>query len=298
MGDEDNSERKSSVTMRVGLTLPTSVVHRFKRLYLASSQILFPYEISYTDFVNLLLRASSYEIFPDLPKDAGEETIFYPARFSSDLKDELLDSFKQSDRKTWKDPLPIDYNQFLKNQFLKCTTDGGAISMMSFIFYCKVVLDLLEKQGINDEGILSKGKFPEIPKFHELLSRLISAFVTPEATVVSLKKLKGRRLNQALASAINQLQIDLSTEMAKVLSKAREDSKITYTDKEVFEILSEDRKVIDSFPLLMDITNNVYGILVDLAKSDQVSLDKWKQITIKDRIVVVETIEKITSQLK
>lgn len=298
MEDVDNTDRRDSVTMRVGLTLPVSVVHRFKRLYLASSQILFPYEISYTDFVNLLLRASSYGIFPDLPKRAEEETIFYPARFSSDLKEEMLGSFKQSGKGTWKEPPPIDYNQFLKNQFLKCTTEEGALSMMSFIFYCKLVLDLLKKQDINDEELLSKGNLPRIPGFHDLLSKLTGAFVIPEVTVVSLKKLKGKRLNQALAASIIQLQNDLSKEMAKLLSKAREDSKIAYTEEEVSEILRENRRLIDSFPILMDIAVNVHHIFVAFSESNQKALEKWKEATVNDRIIVVKTIEKIASQLK
>ncbi len=284
--------------MRVGLTLPASVVHRFKRLYLASSLILFPYEISYTDFVNLLLRASSYEIFPDLPKSVEEETVFYPARFSSDLKEEILGSFKQSGKGTWKEPLPIDYNQFLKNQFLKCTTEQGALSMMSFIFYCKLVLDLLKKQDINDEEVLSKGNLPRIPEFHDLLSKLTRAFVAPEVAVVSLKKLKGKRLNQALAASINQLQNDLSKEMAKILGKAREDSKITYAEEEVSEILRQNRKVIDSFPILMDIAVKIHNIFVAFTDSDQKTLERWKEVTIYDRAGVVETIEKIARQLK
>jgi hypothetical protein len=113
-----------------------------------------------------------------------------------------------------------------------------------------------------------------------------------------LKKIKREKIKQSLAASIEQLHKDLSAEMAKVLRRARENSKIDYTGEEVSEIIRSDRNVIDSFPILMDIGNIIHSIFAAITNSNQEALENWKKITINDRTLVVETIDKIARQQK
>ena len=134
MPEIDSAERKGDVT-RIGLTLSIKLLQNVKHLYLSSCELLFPYEISFSDFVNLVLKASTYRIFPPLPYEEDEETIFYSLRIPSDLRNETIESLRETGQGTWKEVPPIDYNQFVKNQFLRCTTEEGQYSTLDFIKY-------------------------------------------------------------------------------------------------------------------------------------------------------------------
>lgn len=95
-----------------------------KSLYLASSQILFPYEVSFSNFLNIILDASlkgSFRDMPVIPFEESGRTIFYPLRISSSIVEEVRKRAPQ---------MPVDFNTWIRRELRRCTREEGVSEVL------------------------------------------------------------------------------------------------------------------------------------------------------------------------
>ncbi len=190
MPEFGNADKKSK-EIRVGLTLSVKLLQNVKSLYYASSRLLFPYEISFSDFVNLILKASTYGIYPPAPQEENDETTFYSLRIPPDLKDIIVEPFTSNNQgtnqETWKELPPIDFNKFVKNQFLRSTTEEGKYLTLGYIWYLELILELLKKENVNEEPILRKGILPDAPNLYADLYSVLAQYISAYETLLNNK---------------------------------------------------------------------------------------------------------------
>ena len=275
--------------MRIGLTLSVKLLQKVKRLYLAASEVLFPYEISFTDFTNLVLKATTYGIFREVPKETEEETTFYSLRISSQLKDETLESLKDDTDKIWKEMPPIDYNQFVKNQFLSITTLEGSYSMLAYVWYLKLILDLLEKLGIDQGTVLKKGSLPDIPQLYGPLNNVLGEYLTAEITA-----LRGRELSKGKLD----LRERVLRELTETINKLRENSKAAYDLSDVIEVIKKDIKLVGIFPALLGTPDTLGEMNMAIIFPEKKFKKQWENVLVNSYHITFNSLVEIGLNLK
>ncbi|MCL6002553.1 MAG: hypothetical protein M0Z77_04190 [Thermoplasmatales archaeon] len=177
MDGKEETEKAEDYT-RVGLTLPISLMRNLKSLYLSTSLILHPDEINFSDFVNTVSHFASFGSLEESSVEQKEETTFYNLRVPTNLKHETIDALAPGGD-IWKKRIPIDFNQYIKNQlFNLVSTWGNSIQFLGFTWYVKIVVDLLDGL-INSEAreyAIRRGLLPrnaELKEFYRLLNNLL-----------------------------------------------------------------------------------------------------------------------------
>ena len=289
MTETEDLRKGSPTVVRIGLTLSVKLLQKIKRLYLAASEVLFPYEISFTDFTNLVLKATTYGIFREVPKETEEETTFYSLRISSQLKDETLESLKDDTDKIWKEMPPIDYNQFVKNQFLSITTLEGSYSMLAYVWYLKLILDLLEKLGIDQGTVLKKGSLPDIPQLYGPLNNVLGEYLTAEITT-----LRGRELSKGKLD----LRERVLRELTETINKLRENSKAAYDLSDVIEVIKKDIKLVGIFPALLGTPDTLGEMNMAIIFPEKKFKKQWENVLVNSYHITFSSLVEIGLNLK
>ncbi len=67
------------------------------------------------------------------------------------------------------------------------TTDEGKYLTLGYIWYLKLILELLKKENVNEEPILRKGILPDIPNLYVDLYLIIAQYISAYATLINNK---------------------------------------------------------------------------------------------------------------
>lgn len=288
---EDTEERNTQV-MRIGLTISVKILRKIKRLYLASSDLLFPFEISFADFVNLMLKSSTYGIFPEVPKEIEDETTFYSLRIPSDLREETLEPLNGGKKEIWKDHLPIDYNQFVKNQFLRCTTDEGALAMLVYIWYLKLILKLLEKKDIDQEAVLKKGSLPEIPELYAQLNNVLRMYLMSRSGAIEnqFKRETEQSVTKHLGSSVEKL--------TDAIAKVNEEGNEEYVASDIGNIISSHTALVSVFTVLLGIPDSIIEMNGEIITPDEDRRRRWLKTLTNVYLYTIDTVSKISKGLR
>ncbi|MEM3448657.1 MAG: hypothetical protein QXP38_07240 [Nitrososphaerota archaeon] len=292
------AEKTERDIVRIGLTLPVKLLQKTKYLHLVSSMILFPYEISFSDFINLVLKASTYGVFPvrygttsETPVEDDGDTVFYPIRIPSELKDETIESLKVGESKIWKEIPPIDYNRYVKNQLLKVNTSEGTYTMLFYVWYLKVIFELLKKSGIDSETVLKRGYLPDIPQLYGPLNEVLEEYIKNEIDALTNKPFLFGKKNKS------DLRESLLLKLKDVIEKLREDSKVDYDIEEIAKIVVDSVDVLSTFSIWIDFSDKLDLVSHAIIHPKKEIREHWIKLQILIYKLVLETLKLLSLTL-
>ena len=130
------AQRKAGVYyIDTGITVPTTLYLKTRSLRLSSLEVLFPYELTFSDFVNIVLKIAADGLFsmPSVGSPIGtvKTAVFYHQRVPVEIFEKVSKRIPG---------VPIDFNLWVKMQMQNCVTEEGAVTTLSYLWKLRKAL--------------------------------------------------------------------------------------------------------------------------------------------------------------
>lgn len=131
MSPNDSIAAVNKGNVHLGLTLPLSIYNGSRSLYLSALELFFPLDLSFNDFLCLLLERSLHRSIHEVPRDRSgfrEKTFFIHLRIPSEIK---------SRANAATGGIPVDLNELIRLILADGTTEDGSLQVMIDVLSCK-----------------------------------------------------------------------------------------------------------------------------------------------------------------
>ena len=224
-----------SDSLMFGLTLPVSSMEGIRSCRMATSILLFPELVSFTDFYILALHASKHFGNSYADYDHQQETIFYPMRIPSSLRDALISACPKLKGEA--------FSRFLRKRFAACADREEGYRILVYAWTVKLVSAIMASEMTPGERsrLLHEDAFPGPGEFYSDLRKLLA-----DPFAVQSGRIDVPVLNHVCADLTAYHRVNTLRSRYASMPKY-----VAYTPAKLQEVLGVFSCFLDTFPVLL-----------------------------------------------
>ena len=137
----------------VGLTLPSSSMEKIQSYYLATSILLYPENVSFTDFYIMALNSTRHFKESYVGYNYQEKTVFLPLRLPKALKESLCKHNGWEEKK---------FGEFVRARFIACNRLEEGYRVLTYVWMVKLMTVIFGEEitSIERNKVLYEDYFP------------------------------------------------------------------------------------------------------------------------------------------